>query len=268
MELLSLFQDKLKTEETASEHYAQKWDERAERFYDAQKEGRKDLQEAVVDFLKQKEIITKDSTVLDIGAGAGRYTVPLAKEVKHIYGTDFSKNMVTYLERIKKEEAITNMTTRQLAWPTTEEVEPVDVVFSAMCPCTRSRKALEQISEVANEYGVIAQMTKMSDDITDELIAKGQVKRNPKDPHNNRDLALSYFGLLWELGFEPEINFIVDSYEAKMTEEDAWEHYQQRYEHVDEKLLKDTIEKRVEKDQVKIQRMTRLALITWATKVK
>src|SRR5699024_10189632 len=266
MDLLTIFENKLKTDEQATDEFAKKWDQRAERFYIAQQTGRKTLQEDVVALLKSKGIITDESTVLDIGAGVGRYTIPFAKEVKHVYGTDFSSKMIEYLNRVKEEEQITNLSTRKLAWPTEEKVEKVDVAFSAMCPCTRSIEALKQMSKVAKNYGVLAQMTKMSDDVTDELINEGFVEIDPNDPHNNRDLAQGYFNILWELGFEPDINFVIDSYEAVLGKKEAIEFYNNRYKDVDETLIEGKIAKRLNNNQVIIKRTTRLAVISWSIK--
>lgn len=46
MDLLTIFENKLKTDEQATDEFAKKWDQRAERFYAAQQTGRKTLQEA------------------------------------------------------------------------------------------------------------------------------------------------------------------------------------------------------------------------------
>lgn len=263
MDIISIFENKLKTDEGASEEFAQKWDERAPMFFEAQLRGRKQLQEGVVTLLKEKGIISKEHTVLDIGAGAGRYTIPLAQEAKHVYGTDFSGKMVEYLNKVADQEKINNMTTRQLAWPTEEPVERVDVAFSAMCPCTRSTEALKQMSQVAKEYGVIAQMTKMSDDITDSLLKEGLIKHNPQDPHNNRELAQSYFNVLWELGFEPEVNFVVDSYSVSLEEAEVIEQYTNRYENLTSETMNSFIEPFLNDGKVTFTRTTRLAIINW-----
>lgn len=264
MDVLSIFEDKIKTDEKGNAAYAHKWDERAKRFYDAQKTGRKNLQESVVSMLKDKQIVTKDTTVLDIGAGAGRYTIPLAREAKHVLGTDFSQEMINYLNKVIKEESISNITTKQLAWPSKEPLETVDLVFSAMCPCTRSKEALIQMSELARKHGVIAQMTKMGDEITDELIKKDLVRLNPHDPHNNRDLAQSYFNILWELGFEPEVNFVIDEYHVELSFEEALKQYKTRYDHVEETTLEKILAKHVNDDLVSFKRTTRLGVISWS----
>lgn len=45
MDLLTIFENKLKTDEQATDEFAKKWDQRAERFYAAQQTGRKTLKD-------------------------------------------------------------------------------------------------------------------------------------------------------------------------------------------------------------------------------
>lgn len=263
MDLLSVFEHKLKTTEEATEEYARKWDERAPRFYEGQVSGSQFLPNEVTKLLQQKEIINDSSTLLDIGAGAGRYTIPLAKEVAEVVALDFSNEMLRYLEKAANETGMTNIVTQQAPWPTKEKVTEVDVAFSAMCPCTRSVEALKEMSKVAKNHAVIAQMTKMSDNIIDSLVAEKLIEINPNDPHNNRDLAQSYFNILWELGYEPEINFIVDKRDEVTEIDEAVQQYQKRFDKLSEKTVRKVISPFVTKDQVSIVKTTRLAVISW-----
>lgn len=263
MDIQSFFENKLKTDETGTEEFAQKWDERAKRFYEGQLKGNHYLPNKVTKLLTDKGIITSKSTLLDIGAGAGRYTIPLAKEAKSMLALDFSNEMLRYLKKVSDDRSVTNIRTRQLPWPTQEALEQVDVAFSAMCPCTRSLEALKQMSNIAREYAVITQMTRMTDNIIDKLIDKDLIEINPNDPHNNRDLTQSYFNILWELGYEPEINFIVDERTDRIDKQVAIIDYKERYDHVDGSVIEEVIERFTENEEVKIVRTTRLAVISW-----
>ena len=55
------------------------WDKRAARF----NENMAQMQELTKNQLDSIQL-TPESTVLDVGAGAGRLTIPLAKRVKHV----------------------------------------------------------------------------------------------------------------------------------------------------------------------------------------
>lgn len=264
MDIIRIFEDKLKSTEQSTDEFARKWDERAEMFYKGQVSGRQSLPNNVISLLKQKEIITDESTVLDIGAGSGRYTIPLAKHTKQVHALDFSKEMLRYLRKVSQDESITNISTSHLPWPTESQLDRVDVAFSAMCPCTRSTEALQQMSSVAKKYGVIAQMTKMSDSIIDELERNKLIEINPNDPHNNRDLAQSYVNILWELGFEPELNFVVDQSSVTKDLNQTISYYQERYAHVDKEKIRNIITRLGHHNQIDIVKTTRLAIISWS----
>lgn len=118
------------------------------------------------------------------------------------------------------------------------------------------------MSEVAKNYAVIAQITKMSDNIIDSLEAEKLIEINPHDPHNNRNLAQSYFNILWELGYEPEINFIVDEREVTTEVDEAVQQYGKRFDGLSEETVRKVIYPFVTTDQVSIVKTTRLAVIS------
>jgi SAM-dependent methyltransferase len=60
--------------------------------------------------------LTKKSRVLDIGAGPGTLSIPLAPRVKEITAIEPGEGMVTILNERMKKEGITNITTIQKRW--------------------------------------------------------------------------------------------------------------------------------------------------------
>lgn len=80
------------------------------------------LPNEVTKLLQEKEIINDSSTLLDIGAGAGRYTIPLAKEVAEVVALDFSNEMLRYLEKAADGADVTNIVRQQTSWPTKEKI--------------------------------------------------------------------------------------------------------------------------------------------------
>ena len=50
------------------------------------------------DFFKHRGSITENSTVLEIGCGAGRYTIPFAKKVHKLVASDISTKMLAFME--------------------------------------------------------------------------------------------------------------------------------------------------------------------------
>lgn len=50
-------------------------------------------------YLQEKVPLTKDMTVLDVGCGAGAYSIALAEKIQKAVGVDYSPKMITAAER-------------------------------------------------------------------------------------------------------------------------------------------------------------------------
>jgi SAM-dependent methyltransferase len=71
-----------------------------------------------------------DDTLLDVGAGSGRFALPLARSVKQVTALDLSPDMLAILERRAAERDISNIQSLRGSWEDTP-VEPHDVVLAA-----------------------------------------------------------------------------------------------------------------------------------------
>lgn len=76
------------------------------------------------DFLVSR--IAANSTVLDIGAGTGRWTAPLAARARHVTALDPSPAMLEILTRHVQSENLANVTVVQGSWPEAD-VAPHDI---------------------------------------------------------------------------------------------------------------------------------------------
>lgn len=65
------------------------------------------------------EIATPDDIWVDIGAGAGRFALPLALHVKHVVAIEPSPAMRAELANLQIEHGITNVDLRDQRWPNT-----------------------------------------------------------------------------------------------------------------------------------------------------
>jgi SAM-dependent methyltransferase len=79
------------------------------------------------------EIAQPDETWLDIGAGAGRYALPLALHVKRVIAVEPSSGMRRALRTGLGEHGIDNVRVVPLAWPDAlEELGPLPAVDTAL----------------------------------------------------------------------------------------------------------------------------------------
>jgi SAM-dependent methyltransferase len=103
-----------------------RWDGRAERFAFLTR-----LLDAADPFVTTlKSVLRADDTVLDIGAGAGRYSLPLAEAVRHVTAVEPSAGLRAQLARAATERGLSNVHIVPSSWEVAE-VEPHDVTFAA-----------------------------------------------------------------------------------------------------------------------------------------
>ena len=105
------------------------WDKRAEEFNRSTR-GRNERTERQVASLG----LDPDCTVLDVGAGTGRLSVPIAKIAKQVTAVDQSRGMLSYLQENMAEEGLSNYKAIQKRWEDVElgvDIEPHDLVIAS-----------------------------------------------------------------------------------------------------------------------------------------
>jgi len=103
------------------------WDTRAGRYDNAIKCSNS------ADIATRKLDIDSECTVLDIGAGTGRLTIPLAQTVKKVTAIEPSKGMLKYLKEDMSKEGLTNITCINKRWEdvSAEEIDIHDIVIAS-----------------------------------------------------------------------------------------------------------------------------------------
>ncbi|HLR08697.1 MAG TPA: class I SAM-dependent methyltransferase [Bacillota bacterium] len=265
MDTIDFFAEKLKTSEQPIETVERNWDQRAETFYYNQINGSTYYNDAVPHLLEQKGILEPSSSVLDIGAGSGRYAIPFAKRCRSVHALDVSSKMLEYLKKESDKHQLDNITITQSAWPTTECIGTFDVAFAAMCPATRSVEALKEMSNVAKKYGVICQFTASTDSVIETLKDQRVIDKDIKGPHNDRTILQAYFNILWELGYQPEISYLHDTFEVTTTVTEAVATYKKRFDLADAEPIKHALNTIQHDGTIKNKKYTTLAVISWET---
>ena len=103
-----------------------RWDGRAERF--AFLTRSLDATDPFVTALKS--VLRAEDAVLDVGAGAGRYSLPVAEAVRHVTAVEPSAGMRAQLARAATERGVGNVNVVPSSWEAAE-VEPHDAAFVA-----------------------------------------------------------------------------------------------------------------------------------------
>ena len=79
-------------------------------------------------FLKLRQVVTQDTTVLDVGAGTGRFTLALAPYAQHVTAVEPNTAMLHYLQRDAVEEKFTNISSLLTRWQDASADLKADIV--------------------------------------------------------------------------------------------------------------------------------------------
>src|SRR5260370_13334992 len=101
------------------------WDRRAHGYH-------RSTQETVASdplFLKLQNVTSSQTTVIDVGAGTGRFTLALAPQAKHILAVEPSAAMLQYLHQDATEKGLTNLSFVPTTWQDAPSNLSADIVI-------------------------------------------------------------------------------------------------------------------------------------------
>jgi SAM-dependent methyltransferase len=100
------------------------WDRRARRFYTTTRES------AASDplYRRLQREVTAETTVLDVGAGTGRFALALAPKARHVIAVEPNTSMLNYLRQEAVARGIGNVTSYQTTWQDAPDDLSADIV--------------------------------------------------------------------------------------------------------------------------------------------
>src|SRR4051812_11386616 len=101
------------------------WERRARGFHSATRDR------ATSDplYLHLREVVTRRSSLLDVGAGTGRFTLAFAPLVEQVVALEPNASMLSYLHKEIAANSITNVRTLQMTWEDAPEDVCADFVL-------------------------------------------------------------------------------------------------------------------------------------------
>jgi SAM-dependent methyltransferase len=170
-------------------------------------------------------------TLLDIGCGPGRLSVPLAQRVKSVTSLDMSEEVLKFCRINADGAGLNNLTTKKLDFQEAvagENIEKHDVVI-----CSRSigLRHLAKLSSFANRLTAIVSFANaptipqlLSNIFNGTTAEKGQ---KPPFATYGKDRRVNYnllFNIAYDLGYEPNIKIVEDGFaEDYVSREEAYE---------------------------------------------
>lgn len=188
------------------------WDKRADYYDRSVRDNRKNALEDI-SFLD----LRPQDTVLDVGAGTGRLTVPIAEKVKSVTAVDPSARMLMYLRDNMAEAGLSNCRYVQKRWEDVclkRDMMPHDVVISAFSMGFYDAAwALDKLHRASKRDIYIFWFAKMRhDDALLEFIEECMGKKHMKKPRYPDYICL--LNILHDMGIYADVKII----EHKQTE--------------------------------------------------
>lgn len=183
-----------------------RWDSAAERF------SRYPLpsmaQDTFLRKMKEKGVLSKENTVLDIGCGAGSFSIAIAPYVKQVVGCDLSSKMLEAAEGRSKGEGVSNVEFYQVDWHAADLSvlgweQHFDVTFAHMTPAISDFNTFDKMVRCAKRYCFFQTALRRYN-----MLLRGACEAVgvavPGSTMRDED-AIDAFAYLWLNGYEPEV---------------------------------------------------------------
>ena len=204
--------------------------------------------------------LKKTDTVLDIGCGTGRLTIPIAKKVRKVYALDTSREMIKIVKKCVEEEKLNNVQIINTNWELFDinRIEKADVTISYnSLGVYEIRKALEKINGITKRDIYIF-----------TFAGKGEWLDDAKNIELRYSSALIIYNLLFQMGISADIEIKNNYWHSEHeTIDDAVLYIMQFYKLSNEleEKVREFVVKRIEKenDKYTLLQNRKIAKIYW-----
>lgn len=200
-----------KRRQRTEEEMIETWNRRAKGFahHSKDKKGQKRRQK-VLEFLEQEGALQKGFKVLDIGAGPGNFAIPMAHIVDQVTAIEPASEMVKILQERAAEHQLDNIKIIKRTWQDIDLskegfVGQFDLVFASMTPGIQDGETLKKMINASRGYCYLSCFSGRR---------WGKAYRELWQLFFHEDLGdspvdiLYPFGVLYSMGYRPNLRFI------------------------------------------------------------
>lgn len=159
----------------------------------------------VVALLRGYGVLQPSATVLDVAAGPGTYSVPLAARVRDVTCVDISPVMVEMLEEEARRRNITNIEAVCADWFSYQSGGSYDLVFCGMGPVLDDVRSIDLMLAHSKRYISLVYWAGLYEHDLFHRLYRRVVR--PETPWMALN-AVVIFNYLIGLGYSPEIKFL------------------------------------------------------------
>jgi SAM-dependent methyltransferase len=210
----------------AGELQRQIWDGAAENF--AQKPIPDFESNPFLNLLSSKNMLTSDTTALDVGCGTGVYSIALASRIKTVAGVDIAPTMIAYGRERVEALNLSNVTFSVLDWEKAD-IDSLgfrgkfDLVFAHMTPAVSDFSSFDKMHLCSRAYCAMAKPARRQNAVQEAVHALVGIDEN--NSGHPDDSIIHAFSYLWLRGCSPEITYRTEHWHSVKTVEDAADWY-------------------------------------------
>jgi SAM-dependent methyltransferase len=203
------------------------WTNRASSYAEhSESEGSRVRREEILSWLEESEVLRPGSKVLDIGAGPGNFAIPMAARAAEVTAVEPARGMVEILEQGVESEEIGNIRIVPKTWEAVDlQAEgwtgAFDLVFASMSPGVSTPEMLEKMIAASRSHCYLSGWSGnrwgkwgLAQAELWPVIFEEDLGSYPSD-------ILYPFGLLYALGYRPELRFTQPRVHLEMAAEEA-----------------------------------------------
>ena len=263
-------------------HSKEKWNKRAnswiKEFDDPYHKQRSDNRlNATLSFINRYNVVNKNSTIMDMGCGLGRFAVEFARTANHVTGCDLSPEMLKYADKYAKEEKLDgkltwidcdfkNIDIDEMGWR-----GAFDLVFTSLTPAVDGVDAMEKICSMSRDYCFNSTFVNSYDNLDVILYEELTNDKFPNEFSNHHYWFYSLYNVLTLKGYFPRSDYYEELWYSYMdVNDETVDFFKDRLEmkyrlyNVDTDRIKEILLNYADKDgKVKYEHHTIYGFILW-----